>query len=98
MSAEGSREPAERAQNFYGPDGYRYGVMFNDGSVADYWNGRTQRERAETYRDEVLDEQRKWLAGTGRNPDNITLARQAPGRTWERLSTSPAQSSSDGAR
>ena len=33
--------------NFYAPDGYRYGVMFADGSVRNIWNGKTQRQRAE---------------------------------------------------
>ena len=27
-------------------DNYKYGVMFNDGSVMARWNGRTQRQRA----------------------------------------------------
>lgn len=30
-------------------DGYRYGVMFTDNSVADWWNGSTQRQRAEEF-------------------------------------------------
>ena len=25
--------------NYLAPDGYRYGVMFNDGSVSERWNG-----------------------------------------------------------
>lgn len=71
--------------NYYAPDGYRYGVMFSDGSVAAYWNGRTQRERAEEYRDTVLADQRERLAGTERKPDNVTLARRALGQSWTRV-------------
>lgn len=61
--------------NRYAPDGYRYGVMFNDGSVTNRWNGHSQRERAERY----LAMCKEAYPG-----DNITLARQAPGENWER--------------
>lgn len=40
-------EPLFVANNYAAPDGFRYGVMFNDGSVMTVWNGRTQRQRAE---------------------------------------------------
>jgi len=35
-----------RGDSRYGPDGYRYGVRFSDGSIRCIWNGRTQAERA----------------------------------------------------
>lgn len=85
----------EFAQNTFAPDGYRYGVMFSDGSVAQRWCGDTQRQRAEAYRDEVLADQRAWLAKFSRSrrePDHITLARWRPGEPWERVVTPPGQS------
>ena len=57
------------------PDGYRYGVMFNDGSVEDRWNGRTQRQHAQAEADRLA---RRYA------PDNITLARRLPGQPWRR--------------
>jgi hypothetical protein len=62
--------------NRYAPDGYRYGVMFDDGSVAHRWNGATQRERAESYLAQMLE----LFPG-----DNITLARARPDGTWKRV-------------
>lgn len=62
--------------NYLAPDGYRYGVMYNDGSVGEWFNGRTQRERAAA------------LAAADAvefAPDNITLARKRPGGRWERV-------------
>lgn len=38
--------PCDDPQCNLAPDGYQYGVRFNDGSIRDSWNGRTQRERA----------------------------------------------------
>jgi hypothetical protein len=69
--------------NYWAPDGYRYGVMFDDGSVADLWNGESQRERAEQY----LESTAGWLATTLGRPstDRITLARMALGEPWERV-------------
>lgn len=64
--------------NWAADDGYRYGVMFNDGAIAAYWNGSTQRERA-------AEAARIWAAKN--HPDNITLARQLPGRPWKRVKT-----------
>ena len=61
--------------NYYAPDGYRYGVMFNDGSVGEWFNGRTQREQAE----------REAAQCNQMFPrDNITVARRRPGGPWER--------------
>ena len=68
--------------NYLAPDGYRYGVMFTDGSVAEYWNGRTQRERAEEYAAKVVADQTAWSGG---RHDHITLARQRPGEPWTRV-------------
>lgn len=64
--------------NQYAPDGYQYGVMFNDGAVMKRWTGRTQRQRAEEYARETRE---KYA------PDNITLARRLPGGSWERVTT-----------
>ena len=61
--------------NYLAPDGYRYGVMFNDGSVSERWNGKTQREQAE-------HEARQCNQLFPR--DNITLARRRPGQPWTR--------------
>lgn len=62
--------------NYVAPDGYRYGVMFNDGSVTERWNGHTQRQRAELH---------AWLWALLYKPDNITLARRLPDGPWERV-------------
>ena len=64
--------------NYLAPDGYRYGVMFNDGSVSEIWNGRTQRERA-------TEEVARLAAEHSR--DHITLARMRPGEAWARTDT-----------
>lgn len=61
--------------NYLAPDGYRYGVMYDDGSVSEVFNGRTQRERAE---------ERAARDAERFTPDNITLARRLPGQPWER--------------
>lgn len=70
--------PAEPlpAPNYYAPDGWRYGVMFGDGSVASYWNGRTQREHASEFAEDTA---RTYA------PDRITLARRRPPGPWERV-------------
>lgn len=62
--------------NYLAPDGYRYGVMFNDGSVLDRWNGRTQRERAS-------EAAERWAREFA--PDNITVARRRHGEPWTRV-------------
>jgi hypothetical protein len=63
-------------RNYLAPDGYRYGVMFSDGSVSERWNGRTQREQAQRDADDAAREYA---------PDRITLARRKPGEPWERV-------------
>ena len=65
--------------NFLSADGYRYGVMFNDGSVMAKWNGKTQRERAEEEIREIIAQQ---LERSGRH-DNIRLARRTLQMDWE---------------
>lgn len=69
------------------PDGYRYGVMFNDGSVMHIWNGATQRQHAEDAAAEMLLQQITYLAerSSDRKPDNITVARLGPNGEWERV-------------
>lgn len=55
----------------------RWGVMFNDGSVARRWNGHTARQRAEEY----LRRMHVMYPG-----DRITLAyRPSPDEPWERV-------------
>ena len=71
--------------NTLAPDGYRYGVMFNDGSVSHRWNGANQRERAQEAAATILLEQITYLRGTDRQPDNITLCRRLPDGEWERV-------------
>lgn len=72
------------ASNYWAPDGYRYGVMYADGSVAARWSGRTQRARAQENLEQVIADLTAWL---GRPPrDLITLARCQPGEPWERIS------------
>lgn len=76
--------------NYFAEDGYRYGVMFNDGSVAEYWNGKTQRYHAEAYLAKVLEEHRLWREhhpspDPNYMPDHITLARARLGQPWERI-------------
>jgi len=56
------------------PDGYHYGVRFSDGSVAAYWNGYSQRERALDYRDMLRAEYPR---------DTFTLVRHRRGEPWE---------------
>lgn len=68
--------------NYWAPDGYRYGVMFDDGAVADLWNGSTQRERAEEYLAKTLAFVSNALHRPSR--DRITLARMRSGEPWER--------------
>jgi hypothetical protein len=78
MSAEHERQNVEKdvPANYYAPDGYRYGVMFSDGSVAERWSGRTQREQA----------QHKANQSAAIFPhSNITLARRLPGEPWTRV-------------
>lgn len=58
------------------PDGYRYGVMFSDGSIRQAWNGRTQRLHAEIVAERLAVE----YPG-----DDITVARCLPGQSWVRL-------------
>lgn len=79
MAVEDLRPNVEKGlqANYLAPDGYRYGVMFSDGSVADYWNGVTQRDRASEY----LERTTRMYAG-----DRITLARWQPPRgPWTRV-------------
>ena len=66
------------------PDGYQYGVRFQDGGVAARWNGRTQRQRAQAYIEQVQAQQRQWLAerGSDRKPDWLVLVRRRPGGEW----------------
>lgn len=54
--------------NTYAPDGYRYGAMFTDGSVAHWWNGRTQRARVEEFIE--------------RNPYCLLVRRGESDETW----------------
>lgn len=65
--------------NQLAPDGWRYGVRFNDGSVLECWNGRTQRQRAEEFMRAVVAEQ---LASVGRH-DTLTLVRRRAGQGWQ---------------
>ena len=62
--------------NYLAPDGYRYGVMFNDGSVMEIWNGTTQREKARECANALVKKYRG---------DDITAARRLPGQPWERI-------------
>lgn len=63
-------------RNRVAPDGYEYGVMFNDGSVMHPWNGATMRDQARRAASRLA---RQYY------PDNITLARRRPGDQWERV-------------
>jgi hypothetical protein len=56
------------------PDGYQYGVRFNDGAVTARWNGSTQRQRAEAEAERLAVEYA---------PDNIVAVRRRPGSEWE---------------
>ena len=67
--------------NYYAPDGYRYGVMFNDGSVTDQWNGSTQRERAAAYVLRILGRQ----VLSNRRLDYISVCRRKKDGEWERM-------------
>ena len=80
--------PGDRQSNYYASDGYRYGVMFSDGSVRHAWTGESQRERAIDCAAEILLEQITYLQGRGindREPDNITPCRMAKGGEWVRF-------------
>jgi hypothetical protein len=64
----------EKKGNTTAPDGYQYGVMFSDGSVAMRWTGSTQRARAQEYADKAAEAY----------PDyEIGLVRRKPGKNWE---------------
>lgn len=56
------------------PDGYQYGVRFNDGGVLARWNGRTQRERVE-------EAAARWAKIY--YPDNIVPVRHRLKEPWE---------------
>ena len=61
--------------------GFRYGVMFNDGSVRNVWSGASQRERA-------LAAYQKISADYPN--DNIRFVRKAVGSTeWEEIPARP---------
>jgi len=70
--------------NFYAPDGYRYGVRFRDGSVADWWNGRTQLQRAREARDRWV---RRALTGQFarlyRSGDHLVVRQAQGSAVWE---------------
>ena len=68
------------ADNYYAPDGYRYGVMYHDGSVSSRWNGATQRQQAER---QAAEDARTY------HPDDITLVRHESGGAWERVASIP---------
>ncbi len=59
------------------PDGYQYGVRFDfDGSVAARWNGHTQRQRAQEYRDELTNRDTSPFIRSKR--DTYTVVRRIP--------------------
>jgi hypothetical protein len=58
----------------YAPDGFRYGVRHDDGSVSARWNGRTQRRRVEDEADRLA---------VIYAPDRIEPVRRAPGGDWQ---------------
>jgi uncharacterized protein YodC (DUF2158 family) len=68
--------------NYYAPDGFRYGMRFRDGSVAEWWNGRTQRARAfeaaNRYTAEALDSP---FAKHYRSGEYLVV-RRSPGGPW----------------
>jgi hypothetical protein len=68
------QRPRRRRLPLYAPDGYQYGVRFNDGSVMAPWNGATQQERAR----EELAECRKLFPN-----DRLDLVRRVRGGEWE---------------
>jgi hypothetical protein len=69
----------------FAPDGYQYGVRFNDGSVATGWNGSTARQRAEEEARRIVAAQVAWLAkrGSTRPHDRIEPVRRSPDGDWE---------------
>lgn len=72
------------ASNYLAPDGFRYGIRFRDGSVASWWNGRTQRRR-------VFDAIEEWRARALAGPfarnylpnDHLVVRRRSPDDPWE---------------
>jgi hypothetical protein len=76
MSGRWKRKIKKAQSNDRAPDGRRYGVMFDDGSVMRAWSGRTQREKAQAYATALAQEYR---------PDLITLAVWNPShQVWQR--------------
>lgn len=75
-------EEDEEPSGYYMSDGYRYGVMFSDGSVGDHWNGFTQRAQAARIAT-------NYAALYSR--DNITLARRKKNGEWERVVDGPLE-------
>ena len=68
--------------NYYAPDGFRYGVMFSDGSVRAIWNGPTQRERAIKECERLRLE---YFASSGNFRDWIAPCRRVAGGKWVRF-------------
>jgi hypothetical protein len=66
--------------NYLAPDGYRYGVQWRDGSVANRWNGRTQADRARQYLADVIAQQ---LADVGRHDVLVLVRRRSDADPWE---------------
>lgn len=78
----GDQDERRSLRNQYDAEGYRYGVQFSDGGVADYWNGRTQRQRAAAYLAELFTRYQR------SRPDDYALVRRRPGGRWEKVTDS----------
>lgn len=72
----------KQASNYYAPDGFRYGVRHQDGSVSHHWNGRTQ--RAQAFRT-MAEWHARALAGPfakHHSMSSYVVVRHAPGQPW----------------
>lgn len=69
------------------PDGFQYGVRFQDGSVASPWNGSTQRTRAEVALVRLAEAHEAWIARRGEEarPHPYAIVRRRPGQAWEEI-------------
>lgn len=65
-----------RGDSRYDDEGWHYGVMFRDGSVACSWNGSTQRQRAQEYLDRLIGEDARYS-------HELCLVRHQAGQPWE---------------
>lgn len=69
--------------NYLAPDGYRYAIRFQDGSILEQFNGQFQRSRNLR---EILSMRMRQMASHGRH-DEFALVRRRPGEPWQEVAS-----------